>query len=254
MVLIIVDAGAIKISSNITIAHICDIVIVCIFLIEVSKLFLLLQFIGFYSYCQNILNYRHPPIINLYNNIDFLLMDLSFFKVNGPSSHMIMMVSLFATLSTSSIIISPVNNENENIAFAQTTSTANGNNNTNMNNSLNGNTSITNKQSQSFQISYFSNFTRSMGSISSIQNNESGKPAWVLNGQWNLVIPKPLKINQTNPPNAALFSAGFEMIKTNGKLMHTHTIADFKLKRSAVNGNVLGLTGTCNSIYERWSS
>ena len=171
-------------------------------------------------------------------------MDLNFFKVNGPSSHMIMMVSLFATLSTSSIIISPVNNENENIAFAQTTSTANGNNNTNMNNSLNGNTSITNKQSQSFQISYFSNFTRSMGSISSIQNNESGKPAWVLNGQWNLVIPKPLKINQTNPPNAALFSAGFEMIKTNGKLMHTHTIADFKLKRSAVNGNVLVLTGT----------
>ncbi len=90
---------------------------------------------------------------------------------------MIMMVSLFVTLSTGSIIMGQINNENQNIAFAQTSSTANDNNNTNINNNSNDNTSITNKPSQPFQMLYFSNFTRSMGSISSIQNNESDKPA-----------------------------------------------------------------------------
>jgi hypothetical protein len=59
-----------------------------------------------------------------------------------------------------------------------------------------------------------------------------------------LAIPKPLKINQTNPPTAAIFKSGFEMIKTDGSSRHTHIISNFNLKGSSINGNALILTGT----------
>ena len=56
----------------------------------------------------------------------------------------------------------------------------------------------------------------------SIQNNETGKQSWILSGQWDLAIPKPLKINQTNPPNAAIFNSGFEMITKQMENQFTH--------------------------------
>ncbi|MGE0390530.1 MAG: hypothetical protein AB7P13_10415 [Candidatus Nitrosocosmicus sp.] len=92
------------------------------------------------------------------------------------------------------------------------------------------------------------NFTRAMGTIASIQNNETGEPAWILSGSWELLIPKPLKINQTNPSDATPFSAIFEMVKTDGTMRHTHTISNFNLTGSQANQNALVLTGTASVL------
>ncbi|MER5176292.1 MAG: hypothetical protein ABJB76_09275 [Candidatus Nitrosocosmicus sp.] len=168
----------------------------------------------------------------------------NFFKVHVPSGYVVMMISMFAILTTSSLIINYLNSDYGNIAFAQTTNTTNGNSTSNnSNNANNNNINMTNQQQQS-QISSIANFTRSVGLISSVQNNASGKPSWILSGQWDLAIPQPLKINQTNPSNAVMFNAGFEMIKTDGKSMHTQTISDFKITGSAISDNALVLTGT----------
>lgn len=92
------------------------------------------------------------------------------------------------------------------------------------------------------------NFTRAMGTIASIQNNETGEPTWILSGSWELLIPKPLKINQTNPSDATPFSAIFEMVKTDGTMRHTHTISNFNLTGSQANQNALVLTGTASVL------
>jgi hypothetical protein len=79
----------------------------------------------------------------------------------------------------------------------------------------NTNTGLANQKQQQVQTIFPANFTKAIGSISSIQNNDTGKPEWILSGQWDLAIPEPLKINQTNPPNAAAaFNALIKMIKT----------------------------------------
>jgi hypothetical protein len=88
------------------------------------------------------------------------------------------------------------------------------------------------------------NFTRAMGTIASIQNNETGEPTWILSGSWELLIPKPLKINQTNPSDATPFSAIFEMVKTDGTERHVHFISDFNLKDIELSNSLLTLNGT----------
>jgi hypothetical protein len=60
------------------------------------------------------------------------------------------------------------------------------------------------------------NFTRAMSAIASIQNNETGEQSWILSGSWELLIPKPLRINQTNPSDSTPFNGIFEMVKTDG--------------------------------------
>jgi len=163
------------------------------------------------------------------------------FNTNKRFNSIVTSITMFAILSIAAIIINSVNSNNSNIAFAQTNNPSN----SNKSNINNINTNITNNKQQTSQSSSSpANFTRSLGMISSIQNDASGKPTWILSGQWDLTIPKPLKINQTNPPNAAVFNAGFEMIKTDGTSMHTHTMSNFNLKGSSINGNALILTGT----------
>jgi hypothetical protein len=173
----------------------------------------------------------------------YFLMDFkNSVKVNIYSAHMVLIVGMFAVLSVGYIVTHYMDSGNKNIAFAQSANTTNSN--TNTGNSTNNMNMTNQEQQQQSQVSSVANFTRSLGSISSIQNNETGKPSWILSGQWDLAIPKPLKINQTNPPNAAIFNSAFEMIKTDGKSIHTHMISDFNLKGSAINGNALVLTGT----------
>lgn len=155
------------------------------------------------------------------------------FKVKDYFNKVLLTISIIAILSVGSVAINFMSSSNVGMAFAQSSNTSNGTNNKN-----------TTNQQQSTQATFPANFTRSMGTISSIQNNASGKPTWILSGQWDLSIPHPLKINQTNPPNAATFNAGFEMIKTDGTSIHTHTISDFNLKGSTVNKNDLILSGT----------
>jgi hypothetical protein len=78
-----------------------------------------------------------------------------------------------------------------------------------------------------------SNFT--FGPIASIQNNESGQPAWIVVGNWRGNL---LSFNQTTTQNsdnnasslaAAVFHANFRMIMLNGSGAHTHVITNFKL-------------------------
>jgi hypothetical protein len=144
-------------------------------------------------------------------------------------------ISLFAVLSIGYIAMDHLGVNKENQAFAQT-------NGTTMTN--NTNTGLVIQQQQQFQTIFPANFTRAIGSISSIQNNDTGKPEWILSGQWDLAIPQPLKINQTNPPNAAAFNALIKMIKTDGTAGHIHSISDFNLTASVINNNNLALSGT----------
>jgi hypothetical protein len=139
-----------------------------------------------------------------------------------------------------------MSNNNANMAFAQSSFTSNSSNTLKNSSTNSNNTSSTNNQQKAVTNIYISpaNFTRSLGTISSVQINSSGKPTWILSGTWALSLPHPLKINQTNPSNAAVFNAGFEMIKTDGTSMHTHIISNFNLISSSVNKNDLILSGS----------
>ncbi|MDN5867917.1 MAG: hypothetical protein L0H55_11035 [Candidatus Nitrosocosmicus sp.] len=136
-------------------------------------------------------------------------------------------------------------NFNKNVAFAQTTPQ----NQTIDNTMVTGNSSDNNVINMDKIVTVFpANFTRAMGTVASVQDNETGVPAWILSGSWELLIPKPLKINQTNPSDATPFSAIFEMVKTDGTMRHTHTVSDFNLTGSQANGNALVLTGTATVL------
>ena len=87
-----------------------------------------------------------------------------------------------------------------------------------------------------------SNFT--FGPIASIQNNESGQPAWIVVGNWRGNL---LSFNHTTTQNsdnnasslaAAVFHANLRMIMLNGSGAHTHVITNFKLSNisSYTNG------------------
>ncbi|TLX68743.1 MAG: hypothetical protein E6L03_02725 [Thaumarchaeota archaeon] len=58
------------------------------------------------------------------------------------------------------------------------------------------------------------------GSISSIQNNKEGKPAWILSGHWvtNIINKTKDSFNETNP---AKFDSMINMVMLNGSAMHT---------------------------------
>jgi hypothetical protein len=86
-----------------------------------------------------------------------------------------------------------------------------------------------------------SNFT--FGPIASIQNNESGQPAWIVVGNWRSNL---LSFNQTTTQNsdnnasslaAAVFHANFRMIMLNGSGAHTHVITNFKLSNISSYAN-----------------
>ena len=91
-----------------------------------------------------------------------------------------------------------------------------------------------------------SNF--SFGPIASIQNNESGQPAWVVLGFWRSNL---LSFNETttttNTENsegnasslaaAAIFNANLRMIMLNGSGAHTHVITNFILSDVSSNEN-----------------
>jgi hypothetical protein len=91
-----------------------------------------------------------------------------------------------------------------------------------------------------------SNFT--FGPIGSIQNNESGQPAWVVLGFWRGNL---LSFNETTTTTstgnsdgnasslaaAAIFNANLRMIMLNGSGAHTHVITNFILSNISSNEN-----------------
>ncbi len=90
----------------------------------------------------------------------------------------------------------------------------------------------------------------SFGPIASIQNNESGQPAWLAVGFWrgNLLSFNETTLatstttengggNASSPAAAAIFNANFRMIALNGSQAHTHVITNFRLSNISSNEN-----------------
>jgi hypothetical protein len=87
----------------------------------------------------------------------------------------------------------------------------------------------------------------SFGPIGSIQNNETGQPAWVAVGTWrgNLLSFNETTIattetgdgNASSLAAAAVFNADFRMIMLNGSHAHTHVITNFRLSNISSNEN-----------------
>jgi hypothetical protein len=85
------------------------------------------------------------------------------------------------------------------------------------------------------------NFT--FGAISSIQNDENGKPDWIITGHWktNLLSENASKKaagNTTSPFARSPFDAQMEMIRLNGTAGHTHTITNFVLANMSQPNNM----------------
>ena len=81
------------------------------------------------------------------------------------------------------------------------------------------------------------------GAISSIQNNNQGKPGWVLSGHWftNIINKTKDSFNQTNP---AKFDSWFYMSMLDGSAMHKHAISNFSLTDINTQGNTTSYKGT----------
>ncbi|HEY9485113.1 MAG TPA: hypothetical protein VIQ04_00600, partial [Nitrososphaeraceae archaeon] len=77
------------------------------------------------------------------------------------------------------------------------------------------------------------------GTISSIQNDESGTPAWILSGLWkgaltnmdksNPDLSTPTVNNNNDNLPTATFEAEFDMVMLNGSALHKHSIYNFTL-------------------------
>jgi hypothetical protein len=74
------------------------------------------------------------------------------------------------------------------------------------------------------------------GIISSIQNDESGQPAWIVSGHWTSTLTGDNSINAnqttadaTAPYTGSPFDTQVEMVMLNGTGGHTHTITNFVL-------------------------
>jgi hypothetical protein len=76
------------------------------------------------------------------------------------------------------------------------------------------------------------NFT--FGIISSMQNDESGKPAWIVAGHWTSALAgNTVNVNQTSanttraPFGGSPFDMQIEMVRLDGSAGHTHSITNF---------------------------
>jgi hypothetical protein len=69
------------------------------------------------------------------------------------------------------------------------------------------------------------NFTSATGTVASIQNDVSGRPTWIVSGQWHMLILKP-KLEESKSKLATIaFNTTFYMVGTDGAALHTHTIS-----------------------------
>jgi hypothetical protein len=90
------------------------------------------------------------------------------------------------------------------------------------------------------------------GAISSIQNDERGKPAWIISGKWKSSLLNDQSSNasqglgnSTSPFSRSPFDAQIEMVRLNGTAGHTHTITNFVLTtKSQPNNMTKAFNGT----------
>ncbi|HXX99229.1 MAG TPA: hypothetical protein VEL11_19235 [Candidatus Bathyarchaeia archaeon] len=140
-------------------------------------------------------------------------------------------VGIYGVLMIGIIFIMPQSNTDGKV-FAQAAVAGNNQNATSKANTI---TTVTNAASSHTASNPYLNFNRAEGTIANIQDNESGKPTWILSGVWRLIIPEPFEVTSSHQPTSATFHAHFEMIKTNGKEMHSHSIYSFKLTHTSIN-------------------
>lgn len=83
------------------------------------------------------------------------------------------------------------------------------------------------------------------GVISSIQNDESGQPAWVVSGRWtstlggnNTVNASQATANTTSPFEGSPFDMQIEMVRFDGSAYHTHSITNFVLANISQPNNL----------------
>jgi len=82
-----------------------------------------------------------------------------------------------------------------------------------------------------------------LGTISSIQNDETGKPAWVTSGGWKLFLMPSQNSNNTKIQNAKL-DVKFIMTKLDGTSKHMHTISNLAVTSISNDGNTTTFVGT----------
>jgi hypothetical protein len=122
----------------------------------------------------------------------------------------------------------PLSGYNDGMAFGQASSQ----NNATMNsptNALNSNVSSLNTAINKL------NFTSASGTIASLQNDASGRPAWIVSGQWEMLVFKPRLEESQSKPATVTFNAMFDMVRIDGVALHKHTIS-----------STLNLTGISN--------
>lgn len=131
------------------------------------------------------------------------------------------------TLSGVAFVI-PLSGYNDGMAFGQASS----HNNATMNsptNALNSNVSSLNTAINKL------NFTSASGTIASLQNDASGRPTWIVSGQWEMLVFKPRLEESQSKPATVTFNAMFDMVRIDGVALHKHTIS-----------STLNLTGISN--------
>ena len=90
----------------------------------------------------------------------------------------------------------------------------------------------------------------STGTIASIQNDEGGKPTWVLSGYWNASLTQGEARNQSSPASnstsalkeemsnkVGTYAASFDMVMTNGSASHKHNMDNFTLAGMSMPNN-----------------
>jgi hypothetical protein len=73
------------------------------------------------------------------------------------------------------------------------------------------------------------NFTTAVGIMSSLQNDASGKPAWIVSGEWQMLLFKSHIELKKVQSALATFSTILTMVHLNGTALHQHSMSDFKL-------------------------
>ncbi len=115
------------------------------------------------------------------------------------------------------VILVPTSGYRDGVVFGQKNSIVNA-----LNSNISSLNSVINKL----------NFTSASGTIASLQSN-----AWILSGQWHMVVLKPrLEENQYKPATVT-FNTTFDMVGTDGTALHTHTIS-----------STINLTSVSNSV------
>jgi hypothetical protein len=83
------------------------------------------------------------------------------------------------------------------------------------------------------------------GVISSVQNDESGQPAWIVTGPWTTTLlsdsstnASQLMGNATGPFGGSPFNTQVQMVRLDGTAGHTHTITNFVLANVSQPNNM----------------